>query len=140
MPSSRGSSPPRHRTCVSYVSFFGRWALYCQCHLGSQQHIQVSLLFNNCHTGFSSSIFQQYFLTQGCIPYTYYRRAVKTFGFRDEEQSFILCSKCFMYVACLLNLFCTYLCPQSIWHNLPSLSECLPIACSQVFFPAGGVW
>ena len=61
-------------------------------------HIQVSLIFNNCHTGFSSSvIFYQYFLTQGCIPYTYYRRAVKTFGFRNEEQSCILCSKCFMY-------------------------------------------
>ena len=35
MPSSRGSSPPRDRTRVSYVSCIGRWVLYHQCHLGS---------------------------------------------------------------------------------------------------------
>ena len=35
MPSSRGSSPPRDRTCVSYVSFTDRWVLYPLAHLGS---------------------------------------------------------------------------------------------------------
>ena len=35
MPSSRGSSRPRDWTCVSYVSCFGRWVLYHQCHLRS---------------------------------------------------------------------------------------------------------
>ena len=35
MPSSRGSTRPRDRTCVSYVSYIGRQALYNQCHLGS---------------------------------------------------------------------------------------------------------
>ena len=35
MPSSRGSSQPRDRTCISYVSCIGRWVLYHQCHLGS---------------------------------------------------------------------------------------------------------
>ena len=33
MSSCRGSSPPRDRTCVSYISCIGRWVLYC--HLGS---------------------------------------------------------------------------------------------------------
>ena len=35
MPSSRGSSQPRDRTHVSYVSSIGRWVLYPECHLGS---------------------------------------------------------------------------------------------------------
>ena len=35
MPSSRGSSAPRHWTHVSYVSYVGRWVLYLWCHLGS---------------------------------------------------------------------------------------------------------
>ena len=36
MPSSRGSSPPRDRTQVSYVSCVGRWIFfYHQCRLGS---------------------------------------------------------------------------------------------------------
>ena len=35
MPSSRGSSRPRDRTHVSYVSCIGRWVLYHLCHLGS---------------------------------------------------------------------------------------------------------
>ena len=35
MPSSRGSSQPRDRTCVSYVSCIGRQILYLWCHLGS---------------------------------------------------------------------------------------------------------
>ena len=34
-PSSRASSRPRARTCVSYVSCLGSWVLYKQCHLGS---------------------------------------------------------------------------------------------------------
>ena len=35
MPSSRGSSWTRDRTCISHVSFIGRQVLYYQCHLGS---------------------------------------------------------------------------------------------------------
>ena len=35
MPSSRGSSAPRHWTHVSYVSYVVRWVLYLWCHLGS---------------------------------------------------------------------------------------------------------
>ena len=35
VPSSRGSSPPRDRTCVPYVSCIGRWVLHHECHLGS---------------------------------------------------------------------------------------------------------
>ena len=35
MPSSRGSSPPRDRTLVFYVSCIGRWVLYHYGHLGS---------------------------------------------------------------------------------------------------------
>ena len=34
MPSSRGSSRPRDRTRVSYVSCTGRWVLYHECPLG----------------------------------------------------------------------------------------------------------
>ena len=35
MPSSRGSSWPRDRTCVSYLSCVGRWVLYYWRHLRS---------------------------------------------------------------------------------------------------------
>ena len=28
MPSSRGSSPPKHGICISYISCIGRWVLY----------------------------------------------------------------------------------------------------------------
>ena len=38
--SSRGSSWPRDRTHVSYVSCPGRWVLYHQCHLGSPSSLQ----------------------------------------------------------------------------------------------------
>ena len=34
MPSSRGSSRPRDRTCISGVSCIGRWVLYHWRHLG----------------------------------------------------------------------------------------------------------
>ena len=33
--SSRGSSPPRDQTCISQVSWIGRWILYPLRHLGS---------------------------------------------------------------------------------------------------------
>ena len=45
MPSSRGSSPPRDQTQVSYISFIDRWVLYHQCHLGSPQYVQLNLNF-----------------------------------------------------------------------------------------------
>ena len=43
--SSRGSSPPRDRTHVSYVSCFDRWILYHYHHLGSSSlgYIQICL-------------------------------------------------------------------------------------------------
>ena len=45
-PSSKGSSRPRDRTCISCVSCLGRWALYHYCHLGSfWQHILVVVVF-----------------------------------------------------------------------------------------------
>ena len=34
MPSTRGSSPPRDQTHVSYISCISRWVLYHSCHLG----------------------------------------------------------------------------------------------------------
>ena len=37
-PSSKGSSRPRDRTRVSYISCIGRWFLYHQHHLGSPFH------------------------------------------------------------------------------------------------------
>ena len=39
MPSSRGSSPPRDQTHVSYISCIGRQVLYPWCHLGSPNEI-----------------------------------------------------------------------------------------------------
>ena len=33
--SSRGSSQPWDRTCISYISYIGRQALYHSCHIGS---------------------------------------------------------------------------------------------------------
>ena len=37
MPSSKGSSQSRDRSCISKVSCFGRWVLYHSHHLGSPQ-------------------------------------------------------------------------------------------------------
>ena len=59
MPSSRGPSWPRDQTCVSYVSFIGRWVLYHQHHLGSPEITRVLLIW--CHgegraMGFNISI------------------------------------------------------------------------------------
>ena len=51
MPSSRGSSQPRGRTCVSYIFCMGRRVLYPLCHLGSsavffrERHFPGSLAF-----------------------------------------------------------------------------------------------
>ena len=39
MPSSRGSSLPRDRTHISYVSYIARRLLYCYCHLGDPFNI-----------------------------------------------------------------------------------------------------
>ena len=39
MPSSRGPSPPRDQTHVSYISCIGRQVLYPWCHLGSPNEI-----------------------------------------------------------------------------------------------------
>ena len=39
MPSSRGSSRPRDRTHISYISCIGRWVLYHECHLGNPCHL-----------------------------------------------------------------------------------------------------
>ena len=35
VPSSRGSSRPRDRTCISHISCIGRWVLHYCCHLRS---------------------------------------------------------------------------------------------------------
>ena len=43
LPSSRGSSSPRDRTCISYVSCTGRRVLYHQCHLGSPRKVTTRL-------------------------------------------------------------------------------------------------
>ena len=44
MPSSRGSSWPRDRTHISYISCIGWWILYHYCHLG----IEVIMVPNMC--------------------------------------------------------------------------------------------
>ena len=44
MPSSRGSSQPRDRTWVSYISCIGRCGLYHQRHLGSPGRLGASLV------------------------------------------------------------------------------------------------
>ena len=41
VPSSRGSSQPRDRTCVSYISYIGRRVIYHQRHLGSPVKGQI---------------------------------------------------------------------------------------------------
>ena len=42
---SRGSSWPRNQTCVSHVSYIGRWILYSLSHLGNPVRIMLSLPF-----------------------------------------------------------------------------------------------
>ena len=50
VPSSRGSSQPRDRTHVSYVSCIGRWVLYHYCHLGPKFYVPGRV------TGYTSSL------------------------------------------------------------------------------------
>ena len=50
MPSSRGSSPPRNWTCLSYVSSTGRWVLYRLGHLGSPFEYLLWAQEKNCAT------------------------------------------------------------------------------------------
>ena len=50
MPSSSGSSLPRDRTCISYVSYIGKRVLYHQHHEGSPQHGLYA--FNTSTNGF----------------------------------------------------------------------------------------
>ena len=45
MPSSSGSSWPKHRTCISYVSCIGRWVLYHEPHSRSLLVIYFCLIF-----------------------------------------------------------------------------------------------
>ena len=45
MPFFRGSSRPRNRTRVSYISCFGRRVLYQQCHLKAHEERDVPLIF-----------------------------------------------------------------------------------------------
>ena len=47
VPSSRGSSPPRDWTHVSYVSCIGRQVLYHYCHLGSPRMSVSSVQFSH---------------------------------------------------------------------------------------------
>ena len=42
--SSRRSSQPRDRTCISYDSCLGRWVLYPKCYLGSSKLVHWSLI------------------------------------------------------------------------------------------------
>ena len=50
MPSSRGSSPPREQTRLSYVSCIGRQDLYHQCHLGSPAISLRVHVYTHTHT------------------------------------------------------------------------------------------
>ena len=50
VPSLRGSSQPRDRTHVSYVSCIGRWVLYHYCHLGPKFYVAGRV------TGYTSSL------------------------------------------------------------------------------------
>ena len=49
MPSSRGSSPLRDQTHVSFISCIGRWVLYPQFHLGSTNipHYTFTVLYKS---------------------------------------------------------------------------------------------
>ena len=57
-PSSRGSSPPRDWTCISYYSCTGRWVLYCSHHLGSQIRTLLSYFEENIYLYFSCEILE----------------------------------------------------------------------------------
>ena len=47
MPSSRGPSQAKNRTCVSYVSGIGRRVLYHWCHLGSPVYMPYFCIINS---------------------------------------------------------------------------------------------
>ena len=59
MPSSRGSSPPRDETCISYVSCIGRQVLYHWCHLGSPH---ITSYAPKCPCPSQSLVISQFFI------------------------------------------------------------------------------
>ena len=60
MPSSKGSSPPKDRTCVSYVSCTGRLVLHHEHHLGSPTEISwVGLNRREVRVGFWLEVWSQ---------------------------------------------------------------------------------
>ena len=69
MPSSRGSSRPRDRTWVSYVSCIGRWVLYHSPHLGSPSTL-MDTSRDNIESGHSTASQgdMQLTTTTSCFP------------------------------------------------------------------------
>ena len=65
MPSSRGSSPPRDGTRISYVSCIGRWVLY---HLRSPKSLygeQKQKLYSKLNFKFSKHLAQMFYFGAG---------------------------------------------------------------------------
>ena len=86
MPSSRGSSQPRDRTCISCID---RRVLYCQCHLGSPiKSVAVSKKnrylglqnFMFLYTSFCSSVLI-FFKVIGILPIIFLSNHMKLFFF-----------------------------------------------------------
>ena len=59
MPSSRGSSQPGVRTCISYVSCIGRWVLCHLYHLGSPW-VQLKMQGSSCKSSVLRSTSEEY--------------------------------------------------------------------------------
>ena len=95
MPSSRGSSQPRGRTCI-YVSFLSRWILYHQHHLGS-------CIFNILQFKYSLKVLAQFVikLVDTCRKYT------ELFSFTNHSSFPSLSPQMFILFLCLPTI-CRY--------------------------------
>ena len=80
--SSRGPSPPRDQTQISYVSCFGSQVLYRQHHLGSSQYVYVIEYFTSIQF---SSVALLYIFTLDYFSYFY---------FINQSHNFLTQCKC----------------------------------------------
>ena len=108
MSSSRGPSPPRDQTQISYVSCFGSQVLYHQHHLGSSQYVYVIEYFTSIQFSSVAQLYifildyfsQFYFLNQShnfltqCKCLVTSQRANTYGGMKHKMIKIFMCERC----------------------------------------------
>ena len=93
MPSSRASTQPRDRTCVSYVSCTGRWVLYHQYHQGCTNGKEPACplsvcIYTSSYVHPDGAIFQQVFQIKKKKVDKFYRHVLRATVCQTHIQIF----------------------------------------------------